>query len=202
MRSRQGLIGPRWTRTDGSRICRRRLGRAQSTSSPANAEARLVAFPLAAFALAFAFALAHPSPPEPLIRAPEIEPTPSIIPEPMPEMWELLCKANWAKVNFEDEIYSIPAPCSGASGYGRVPESLQYSEISAALVSGQVVFPRCSSGTGGQRDAGYSRWLPWRLIPAGTLRRNDSTSRLHLLENANSPRRTDAPGPEAQALRT
>ena len=72
---------------------------------------------------------------------PETEAAPRIIPSPLPELWESMCKASYSKINLEDCIYSVIAQCGHDSSYVRVPHALQHTSIQRMRRTERTVVP-------------------------------------------------------------
>ena len=72
---------------------------------------------------------------------PETDAAPRIIPSPMLELWNAMCKSLFSKLNLEDLIYSILAQCGGHDGYVRVPDSLQFTSIERLRRTERTIVP-------------------------------------------------------------
>lgn len=72
---------------------------------------------------------------------PETDAAPRIIPTPMPELWSMLCKSQFGKINLEDAIYNILAQCGGHDGYVKVPDTLQFSSIERLRRTERTIVP-------------------------------------------------------------
>ena len=72
---------------------------------------------------------------------PETDAAPRIIPSPLPELWNAMCKSLFSKLNIEDLIYAILAQCGGHDGYVRVPDSLQFTSIERLRRTERTIVP-------------------------------------------------------------
>ena len=60
---------------------------------------------------------------------PEDETMPRVIPSPLPELWDAMCKAAWGELNFENICYTILAECGGHEGHVHIPNGQQFASI-------------------------------------------------------------------------
>ena len=72
---------------------------------------------------------------------PETDAAPRIIPSPMPDLWNAMCKSLFSKLNIEDLIYAILAQCGGHDGYVRVPDALQFTSIERLRRTERTIVP-------------------------------------------------------------
>ena len=72
---------------------------------------------------------------------PETDLAPRIIPDPLPELWENMCKSAFAKINFEDAVYAVLAQCGGHDGYTRVPDAQQFTSVMRLRRTERTIVP-------------------------------------------------------------
>ena len=60
---------------------------------------------------------------------PETDAAPRIIPAPLYDLWDGMCKCDFRKLNFEDFLYSLLPQCGGHDSYVRVPDTLQHTSL-------------------------------------------------------------------------
>ena len=72
---------------------------------------------------------------------PETDAAPRIIPSPLPELWNAMCKSQFSKLNLEDLIDAILAQCCGHDGYVRVPDTLQFTSVERLRRTERTIVP-------------------------------------------------------------